>query len=73
MPGGVQGKWKLLRFGLLKLLALIVLLSGVVFLSKALGAYQFAFIIGFFAGGFVTQLVIFLKTIGLFINERLNR
>ena len=68
VPEANGAKKALAKFTLLKLPAVAAILVLAVFLGRA----SFAFIIAFCAGVVLTQSVIFLKTVGMLVAQRLN-
>lgn len=67
VPGGVAHKWTIAKFWLMKTVVIAGVIAGVVLTRR------FDLIIGFCVGVALTQVVMFLKVIGIMLLEWMNK
>ena len=68
VPGAVKPKLELLKLGLVKIVAVLLVLAFVVWVGK----HSYSFVAGFCVGIALTQVVMFLKVLGMLVSQRLN-
>lgn len=69
VPGYTQARGALTRFSIIKLIAIAVVLTGVVWAGK----YSVLFVVAFCVGALLAQSVIVLKVIAIYLHSRMRR
>ena len=68
VPGAQKPKLELLKLGLVKIVGVLLVLALVVWIGK----HSYSFVAGFCVGVALTQVVMFLKVVGMLVSQRLN-